>query len=44
MKKPVLADLRNLYDADEVEAKGMRHVGVGRGRPTAAAKIKRGGR
>jgi UDPglucose 6-dehydrogenase len=33
MKKPVLADLRNLYDPVEVEAAGFRHIGVGRGRP-----------
>ena len=33
MRKPVLCDLRNIYDPDEVEAAGMRHVGVGRGRP-----------
>ncbi len=33
MKKPVLADLRNLYDPMEVEAAGFRHIGVGRGRP-----------
>jgi UDPglucose 6-dehydrogenase len=33
MRKPVLCDLRNLYDPEEVEAAGMRHVGVGRGRP-----------
>jgi UDPglucose 6-dehydrogenase len=33
MRKPVLCDLRNLYDPAEVEAAGMRHVGVGRGVP-----------
>jgi UDPglucose 6-dehydrogenase len=33
MKKPVLCDLRNLYDPLDVEAAGFRHVGVGRGRP-----------
>ncbi len=33
MRKPVLCDLRNLYDPEEVESAGMRHVGVGRGRP-----------
>jgi len=32
MKKPVLCDLRNIYDPEEVEAAGMRYVGVGRGR------------
>jgi len=36
MRKPVLADLRNLYDPDEVEAAGFRHVAVGRGRPARA--------
>ncbi len=33
MRKPVLCDLRNIYDPEEVEAAGMKHVGVGRGRP-----------
>jgi UDPglucose 6-dehydrogenase len=33
MRKPVLCDLRNIYDPAEVEAAGMRYVGVGRGRP-----------
>ncbi|HYM80038.1 MAG TPA: UDP-glucose/GDP-mannose dehydrogenase family protein [Candidatus Limnocylindria bacterium] len=32
MRRPVLCDLRNIYDPEEVEAAGMRHVGVGRGR------------
>jgi len=32
MKKPVLCDLRNLYDPQEVESAGWAHVGVGRGR------------
>jgi len=36
MRKPVLADLRNLYDPDEVEAAGFKHVAVGRGRPARA--------
>jgi UDPglucose 6-dehydrogenase len=36
MRKPVLCDLRNIYDPDEVEAAGMKHVGVGRGAPRAA--------
>src|SRR5207244_6155882 len=31
MRKPVLCDLRNLYDPEEVEAAGMKHIGVGRG-------------
>ena len=42
MKKPVLCDLRNLYDPREVEAAGWTHVGVGRGR--ADAKKARGKR
>jgi UDPglucose 6-dehydrogenase len=33
MRKPVLCDLRNIYDPEIVEAAGMRYVGVGRGRP-----------
>jgi hypothetical protein len=33
----VLCDLRNLYDAEEVEAAGFKHVGVGRGRPGRTA-------
>ena len=32
MKKPVLCDLRNLYDPQEVERAGLTHLGVGRGR------------
>ncbi|HTK31070.1 MAG TPA: UDP-glucose/GDP-mannose dehydrogenase family protein [Candidatus Saccharimonadaceae bacterium] len=40
MRKPVLCDLRNLYDADEVEAAGLKHIGVGRGR---AGRQGRGG-
>ena len=40
MKSPVLCDLRNLYDRDEVEAAGFVHVGVGRGRPAAAGKAR----
>ena len=36
MRHPVLCDLRNLYDPDEVEAAGMKHVGVGRGRARSA--------
>jgi UDPglucose 6-dehydrogenase len=32
MRKPVLCDLRNIYDREEVEAAGFTHVGVGRGR------------
>ena len=32
MRKPVLCDLRNIYEPEEVEAAGLRYVGVGRGR------------
>jgi UDPglucose 6-dehydrogenase len=42
MKKPVLCDLRNLYDRAEVEAAGFAHVGVGKGSPAAAAKARKG--
>jgi UDPglucose 6-dehydrogenase len=42
MKKPVLCDLRNLYDPKDVTAAGWTHVGVGRGR--AAAKPSRSGK
>jgi UDPglucose 6-dehydrogenase len=38
MKKPVLCDLRNIYEPDEVVAAGFQHVGVGKGRP---AKVRR---
>jgi UDPglucose 6-dehydrogenase len=41
MKKPVLCDLRNIYDRDEVERAGITHVGVGRGRATAAKTARR---
>jgi len=39
MRRPVLCDLRNIYDPLEVEAAGLRHIGVGRGR---VAKGRRG--
>ena len=39
MRRPVLCDLRNIYDPQEVEAAGLRHIGVGRGR---VAKGRRG--
>jgi UDPglucose 6-dehydrogenase len=35
MRRPVLCDLRNIYDPEEVEAAGLTHVGVGRGRPAS---------
>ena len=34
MKRPILVDLRNLYEPDEVESRGWTHLGVGRGRPS----------
>ena len=37
MKRPILADLRNLYEPEEVEARGWMHLGVGRGRPSKSA-------
>ena len=36
MRRPVLCDLRNIYDPDEVERAGLTHVGVGKGRPPDA--------
>ena len=38
MRKPILCDLRNLYEPGDVEAAGLKHFGVGRGR----ARAKRG--
>ncbi len=35
LRRPVLCDLRNVYEPDEVEAAGLRHVAVGRGRVCA---------
>ena len=35
VKRPVFADLRNLYEPEEVEGRGWTHLGVGRGRPNA---------
>ena len=35
MRRPVLCDLRNIYDPEAVEKAGLRHVGVGRGRVAA---------
>jgi UDPglucose 6-dehydrogenase len=43
MKRPILADLRNLYEPEEVEARGWTHLGVGRGRPRLVASRGRGG-
>jgi len=41
MRKPVLCDLRNIYDPDEVEAAGLSYVGVGRGRLVRAPERRR---
>lgn len=38
MKQPVLCDLRNIYGAEEVEAAGFVHVGVGKGRPAGVTR------
>jgi UDPglucose 6-dehydrogenase len=35
MRRPLLCDLRNIYDPEDVEAAGLRHIGVGRGKPPA---------
>ena len=40
MRKPVMCDLRNLYDPHEVEAAGITYVGVGRGRASGPARRK----
>jgi UDPglucose 6-dehydrogenase len=40
MRRPVLCDLRNLYDPAEVEAAGLKHLGVGRGRVAAEGRRK----
>ena len=34
LRRPVLLDLRNIYDADEAMAAGLTYVGVGQGVPT----------
>jgi UDPglucose 6-dehydrogenase len=41
MKKPVLCDLRNIYDPEEVSTAGLTHVGVGRGHMNHVAPPKR---
>jgi UDPglucose 6-dehydrogenase len=38
MRRPVLCDLRNLYEPAVVEAAGLTHIGVGRGRAHLAAR------
>jgi UDPglucose 6-dehydrogenase len=42
MRNPVVCDLRNIYDPATVEAQGLTHVGVGRGRVAATGKASRG--
>lgn len=44
MKKPVLCDLRNIYDPAEVEAAGFKHVGVGKGSAGAATRSRQAAR
>jgi len=42
LRRPVLLDLRNIYDADEARAAGLTYVGVGQGtRPAARARAPR---
>ena len=41
MKKPVLCDLRNIYNPEDAEAAGWTYVGVGKGRAGKAIKPKR---
>jgi UDPglucose 6-dehydrogenase len=43
MRRPVLCDLRNIYDPEVVEAAGLTHVGVGRGRPAPKRRARRSG-
>jgi UDPglucose 6-dehydrogenase len=42
MRRPNLCDLRNIYDPAEVEAAGLRHIGVGRGRRPVTRRSARG--
>jgi UDPglucose 6-dehydrogenase len=41
MTRPVLCDLRNIYDPEEVAASGLTHVGVGRGHMNHVAPKRR---
>jgi UDPglucose 6-dehydrogenase len=43
MRRPVLLDLRNIYDADEAASAGLRYVGVGQGTPAGKARGARKG-
>jgi UDPglucose 6-dehydrogenase len=38
MRRPVVCDLRNIYDPRVVESAGLTHIGVGRGRVTAPVR------
>ena len=38
LRKPVLLDLRNIYDADEARAAGLAYFGVGQGAAAPAGK------
>jgi UDPglucose 6-dehydrogenase len=42
MRRPLLCDLRNVYDAEEAAAAGLAYVGVGNGRAADAAPRRRG--
>jgi UDPglucose 6-dehydrogenase len=41
MRRPVLCDLRNIYDADEAVAAGLTYVGVGQGTTAPARRVTR---
>jgi UDPglucose 6-dehydrogenase len=41
MKRPILCDLRNIYEPEEVEGMGWTHIGVGRGNPERTARARR---
>jgi UDPglucose 6-dehydrogenase len=41
MRGSVVCDLRNIYEPSAVEAAGLRHVGVGRGRVPGAGKARK---
>ena len=43
LRRPVLCDLRNLYEPEEVAAAGFRHVGVGRGQAAVAGRARAAG-
>ena len=41
LRRPVLCDLRNVYEPEEVAAAGLRHIGVGRGAAGAERRAAR---